>query len=151
DDDGEAAWVRVDAQPALRAFRPAADARLAAIVSVCRQLSSSRLAPLAVQFPYRRPDDVRAYEDFFRAPLEFGATTTAILLGAVDLARPVVASDENLTGYLEQLAERALHELGAERTLRDQVRRIMQDDLSDGAPDLNRTARRLGLGARTLQ
>jgi AraC-like DNA-binding protein len=151
DATADATWVRVDVQPALRAFRPAADARLAALVSICRQISGSRLAPRSVQFPYRQPPDVRAYEEFFRAPLEFGAMSTAVLLGAEDLARPVVTSDESLTGYLERLAEETLSSLGAERTVRDQVRRVLWQELSDGAPDLTRTGRALGLGARTLQ
>jgi AraC-like DNA-binding protein len=147
----EATWVRLDVQPALRAFRPAADARLAALISVLRQISGSRLAPLTVQFPYRQPAEVSAYQDFFRAPLEFGAPSTACLLGADDLARPVITSDESLAGYLEQLADQVLGTLGAERTVGDQVRRVLWRELSEGAPNLARTARALGLGARTLQ
>jgi AraC-like DNA-binding protein len=147
----EATWVRVDVQPALRAFRQAADARLAAMISVCRQLSGTRMAPLSVQFPYRSPDNVRPYEEFFRAPLEFGAMSTAFLIGADDLARPVVTSDEALTGYLEHLAEQTLSAVGAERTVHDQVRRVLWQELSEGVPDLKATAHALGLGARTLQ
>jgi AraC-like DNA-binding protein len=147
----EATWVRVDVQPALRAFRPAADARLAALIAVCRQLSGTRLVPLSVQFPYRRPADVRAYEEFFRAPLEYGVMSTACLLAAEDLARPVVTSDEPLAGYLERLADQALGALTSERSVHDQVRRVLWPELSDGVPDLNQTAHTLGLGPRTLQ
>jgi AraC-like DNA-binding protein len=151
DATAEATWVRLDVQPALLAFRPAADARLAALIAVCRQISGTRLAPLSVQFPYRQPADVRPYEEFFRAPLEFGATSTAFLLGADDLARPVVTSDESLTGYLDRLAEQVLGTLGGEQTVRDQVRRVLWHELSEHVPDLNETARALRLGARTLQ
>ena len=35
---GEAAWLRLDVHPALRAFRPAVDARLSAVLSVGREL-----------------------------------------------------------------------------------------------------------------
>jgi hypothetical protein len=35
--------------------------------------AAAPIAPLTVQLPYRRPADVRAYERFYRAPLEFGA------------------------------------------------------------------------------
>jgi Arabinose-binding domain of AraC transcription regulator, N-term len=34
--EGEATWLRLDVQPALRALRPAVDARLAALLSACR-------------------------------------------------------------------------------------------------------------------
>jgi len=112
--DTDATWVRLDVQPVLRAFRPAADGRLAAVVTMCRELVGAPMAPQAVQFPYRRPDDVREYEKFFRAPLAFGALSTAFLLTHDDLARPVVWSDDALTGYLEQLASQPLRELGTD-------------------------------------
>lgn len=147
----EATWVRLDVQPALRALRPAADARLAAVVAICRELVGTPIAPLAVQFPYRRPADAREYQKFFRAPLEFGALSTAFLLGREDLARPVGSSDAALTGYLENLAGQVLSTLGLERTIRDQVRRVLWQELSEGAPDLGGAARWLGLSARTLQ
>jgi AraC-like DNA-binding protein len=151
DTGAEGTWVRIDAEPALHAFRPAADARLAALLSVCREIAAASIAPLTVHLPYRRPADVREYEKFFRAPFEFGAPATALLLAKDDVARPVSSSDEALTGYLDQLAEQVLTSLGAERTMRDRVRRFLWSSLSDGVPDLDGVARRLGMSARTLQ
>src|SRR3546814_5934242 len=98
------------------------------------EIAAAPIAPLTVQLPYRRPDDVREYERFFRAPLEFGALATAFLLRNDDLARPVVLSDEALAGYLDGLAEQILAALGAERTLRDRVRRVLWSELSEGGP-----------------
>jgi AraC-like DNA-binding protein len=144
-------WVRLDAQPALRAFRPAADARLAALLSMCREITVAHIVPLTVQFPYRRPADVQEYERFFRAPLEFGCLATAFLLAKSDLARPVVSSDEALTGYLDRLADQTLSALGTERTTQDRVRRVLWTDLSAGDAHLDRTARLLGMSARALQ
>jgi AraC-like DNA-binding protein len=147
----EGTWVRLDVQPAIRAFRPAADARLAVVLAICRELARAPIAPLAVQFPYRRPDEVEEYQRFFRGPLEFGAVSTALRLGKDDLLRPVVSADETLGGYLEQLAEQVLKTLGEERTIVDQVRRVLWQELSEGVPELDEVGRRLGLGARTLQ
>jgi AraC-like DNA-binding protein len=146
-----ATWVRLDVQPELRAFRPAADARLAALLGICREITGAAIAPLTVQLPYRRPAEVQEYERFFRAPLEFGALATAFLLATADLARPVVSSDPNLTGYLDRLAEQTITELGAERTTQDRVRRVLWTDLSAGDAHLDRVARQLGLSARALQ
>jgi AraC-like DNA-binding protein len=151
DETDEATWVRVDAHRAMHALRPAADARLAGLLSVCREIAATPIAPLAVQLPYRRPADVQDYEKFFRAPLEFGAPATAILLGKNDLLRPVTAGDEALSGYLDRLAEQVLSSLGAERTIHDRVRRVLWSELSDGVLDLDRVARLLGMSARTLQ
>ena len=149
--EADATWVRLDVEPALRAFRPAADFRLAAVLALCREIAAAPIAPLTVQLPYRRPADVRAYERFYRAPLEFGALATAFLLRNDDLARPVVSSDATLTGYLDHLAEQILTGLGADETTRDRVRRLLWSSLSDGVPGLDDVARRLGMSARTLQ
>jgi hypothetical protein len=123
--EAEATWVRLDVEPALRAFRPAADFRLAAVLALCREIAAAPIAPLTVQLPYRRPEDVREYERFYRAPLEFGALATAFLLRNDDLARPVVSSDATLTGYLDHLAEQLLAALGGADTLHDQVRQLL--------------------------
>jgi AraC-like DNA-binding protein len=147
----DATWARVDVEPALRAFRPAADFRLAALLSMCRELAAAPLAPLTVQFPYRRPAEIREYERFYRAPLEFGAVATALLLRNDDLARPTALSDVTLTDYLDRLAEQVLTALGGDDTLRDRVRRVLFSELSEGVPALDRVGRELGLSARTLQ
>ena len=144
-------WVRLDVEPALRAFRPAADFRLAALLAICRELAAAPLTPLTVQFPYRRPAAVQEYERFYGAPLEFGALATAFLLRPTDPARPVVAADTALTGYLDHLAEQLLAALGAEDTLRDRVRQVLWAELSAGVPALEGVGRQLGLSPRTLQ
>jgi AraC-like DNA-binding protein len=149
--EGEATWLRLDVQPALRAFRPAVDARLAAVLAACREIAASPIAPLTVQLPYRRPADVKDYETFFAAPLEFGALTTALLLRNDDLARPVAVADTTLTGYLDRMAEQTLQALGNERTVRDRVRRVLWSELTEAVPPLDRVARALGVSARTLQ
>jgi AraC-like DNA-binding protein len=149
--EGETTWARLDVHAALHAFPPAADARLAALLSAAREIAAAPIVPVCVQFPYRRPEDVREHERFFRAPLEFGAPTTALLLRNEDLARAVVCGDDTLVGYLDRLAQQTLSALGAERTLRDQVRRVLWAELSDGTPDLDHVARVLGMSARTFQ
>jgi AraC-like DNA-binding protein len=147
----DATWVRVDVEPELRAFRLAADFRLAVLLAGCREIAATPFAPLAVQLPYRRPADVHEYERFFRAPLEFGALGTAFLLRNEDLACPVRSSDETLTGYLDRLAEQTLSALGGQDTLRDRVRAVLFTELSEGVPSLERIGRSLGMSGRTLQ
>ena len=87
DAERDAAWVRLDVQPAMRAFRPAVDARLAALLAACRELAGAPVTPLLVQLSYRQPADVKEYERFFGAPLEFGALASSFLLRSEDLAR----------------------------------------------------------------
>jgi AraC-like DNA-binding protein len=146
-----ATWVRMDVQSPLRALRPAADARLAALVSVCRELTAASLDLLAVRLPYREPEQIVEYQQFFRAPLEFGALATAFLLRTRDLERPVAQGDETLAGYLDRLAEQLLPPLERDATARDQIRNALWSALPDGVPELASLARGLGVSGRTLQ
>ena len=151
DAEGDAAWVRLDVQPALRAFRPAVDARLAALLAACREMAGAPVTPLLVQLSYKQPADVKEYERFFGAPLEFGALASSFLLRSEDLARRLAKADQTLVGYLETLAEQKLASLGAERTLRERVHRELWAELSERTPTVEAIARALGMSARTLQ
>lgn len=146
-----ATWIRLDVRSPLRAFRPAADARLAALLSVCREIASAAIDPLAVRLPYRKPEHVHEYERFFRAPLEFGALATAVLVRDEDLARPVTQCDETLAGYLDRLAAQLVPPADADHKVAAQICRLLWSDLPDGVPDVDAVARRLGMSARTLQ
>ena len=121
------------------------------MLALCREIAAAPITPLTVQFPYRRPADVREYARFYRAPLAFGALATAFLLRPDDLARPVVASDATLTGYLAPLAAQRLAVLGGQDTLRDRVRQVLWAALSAGVPALEGVGRGLGMSPRTLQ
>jgi AraC-like DNA-binding protein len=151
DAEREATWLRLDVQPALRAFRPAVDARLATLLAACREVTGAPVTPLLVQLSYREPSDVKEYERFFGAPLEFGALASSFLLRSEDLARRVARGDPVLVGYLETLAEQKLASVGAERTLRDRTRRVLWAELSERTPSLDAVARALGMSGRTLQ
>jgi AraC-like DNA-binding protein len=151
DSERDAAWIRLDVQPAMRAFRPAVDARLAALLSACREMVGPPVTPLLVQLSYRQPPDVKEYERFFGAPLEFGCLASSFLLRSDDLARRVAVADQTLVGYLETLADQKLASIGAERSLRERVRRALWSELSERTPTLESVARGLGVSARTLQ
>jgi len=144
-------WVRLHVESPLRAFRPAADARVAALVSVCRELVAGRIDPVTVRLPYRRPVHTAEYDEFFRAPLEFGSLATAFLLRAADLERGVAQCDETLAGYLDRLAQQLLAPIAERPTVREQIRRRLWADLPDGVPELGTLARGLGMSRRTLQ
>ena len=151
DTEQDTLWVRVDVQPALRALRPAVDARLAGLLSMCREIVGAPIAPLCVQLPYRRPAEVAEYERFFRGRLDFGAVATALQLEDKDVQRPVAMSDPALTGYLDHMADQSVAVLNTKLTLADRVRRTLWSELSAGVPDAAFVASSLGVSVRTLQ
>ena len=68
-----------------------------------------------------------------------------------DLQRPLLSADPDLAGYMDGLAEEVLASLAREGSLLEQIRRTIWMDLSGGRVSLKAVARRLGMGARSLQ
>lgn len=151
DGERDATWVRLDVQPAMRAFRPAVDWRLAGLLTACREITAAPVTPLLTQLSYRHPGNVKEHERLFGSPLEFGALASSFLLRTEDLARPVALADKTLVSYLETLADQVLAVVGAEQTLRERVRRALWAELSERPPAIEAVARTLGMSARTLQ
>ena len=114
-------------------------------------MAGAPVTPVLVQLSYRQPADIKEYERFFSAPLEFGALASSFLLRSDELARRLAMADKTLVGYLDTLADQTLASIGAERTLRERVRRVLWAELSERTPTLEGVARTLGVSARTLQ
>jgi AraC-like DNA-binding protein len=150
-DNGECCGVVVDKEPRLDALRHPIDCRLATIVAFAREITAESIVPCEVHFPYPRPQDISHHQRLFRCPLHFEASASKLLFEPRDLDRPVVAADETLTGYLDQLAEGISRALSESVTFRQRVCRAIWSDLSGGKPSVQQVAARLGVSTRTLQ
>jgi len=151
DVDVERCAVTIAGPPELDVLERPADARLAAVLNLVRDLTRATVVPLEVHFPYARPADISAHQAYFKCPLVFGQPRALLVLQPSDPARRVSSADEVLGGYLVQLAEDTLESLGSEGSFSDRVRRAAWVNLSEGTPTLRDTARTLGVSARTLQ
>jgi len=151
EEDGDVGWLRVNPAPVLDAMRHSIDARLAIIVSVSREMTGTEIKPVEVCFPYPQPADIAAHQEFFRAPLAFGRPHSQVTFRQRDLQRPLLSADPDLAGYMDGLAEEVLASLAREGSLLEQIRRTIWMDLSGGRVSLKAVARRLGMGARSLQ
>jgi len=149
--DGFTTWIEVRWSPELGAFRPAIDAWLAFLRAACCEVTAGAIAPVAVRVPYRQPADTRT-QLFFGAPIQFNVLSPGLCLRANDLARPLPRADENLCSHLDELAEQRVTSVEEDRCIAASVRKALQSDLSRSTrPSVERTARALGLSARSLQ
>ncbi len=147
-----AQWRFIQHRPPLyRSLRQVEDGRIAAVLSVCRQITGRDLDPTLVRLPYPRPEDISAHRQLFRSDLEFGERTWSMDFRARDLALPLIAADETLAGYLDEVAALRLEELPQDESFTDRVRRIVWADLSEGQPSVARVASELAVSGRTLQ
>jgi AraC-like DNA-binding protein len=151
EDDGAWRLTNLRPMPAFNHLRQPVDESFAAIVAIARQITGEKITPRQVDFPYRRPASVEALRSYFRADLRFATPVGSIVINDRDMRLPLTAADEDLTGYLDQLAGQRLDELSREETFLGRVRRAIWQGLSDGQPTLTEVATELNVSPRTLQ
>ncbi|MCH9686562.1 MAG: AraC family transcriptional regulator [Deltaproteobacteria bacterium] len=93
-----------------------------------------------------------AFEAFTGATIELGARRAALVYDVNVLSAPVASADAELAEYFASLLERAgsLTDRSESETVA-KTRVAIRDGLTTGAVTLQTVARRLGMGARTLQ
>ena len=132
-------------------LQDAVDYRLAALVSVCRQITGAEIVPVEVAFVYKQHGNSLEHRRFFLCPLRFGASISRVVFSAHDLRLQVRHADATLAEYLREHAERVLRSLMTGSSARERVRSAIWNVLSDGRPTLKRIASALQVPSRTLQ
>lgn len=159
--DRVAARTDANAEGLLLLFRDAgttalhhgrAEFALAAALKLARDCTGQDIKPLQVCFVHPAPPDTSEHRQFFRVPVRFGAGSTAMILSALDAARPMVDADEALSSIVRRrldkaLEERDLHNVGP---LSGRVRRLLMEQLGGAAVTPASIARALAISRRTL-
>jgi AraC-like DNA-binding protein len=118
---------------------------------ILRHLIGPDFRPTYVAFGHRAPPDPAEHARIFGAPVRFEQRyELALAFPAADLGRQVVGADRRLL----PIVERHLDELLASHeqdTWLQRVRTRIAESLCDGAPDIGRVAKQLGMSVRTFQ
>lgn len=109
--------------------------------------------PLAVRFPFSRPDDVAALEQHFRCPIHFGASSFELHVAREDWELPFRRFDPALNALLKQVAAEQLALLPRlEDSAAGATRLAMKEALARRQIlDIETVAHRLKTSVRTLQ
>ena len=131
---------------------PAQEYTLAAIVLRSRASFGTPWRLEAVELAFDAPSDASEHERIFECPVRFGCPEPALLVPRESFERASEGSEPALLSVLEDHAHRLLAELPPdEPALVGRVRRLLAQELRGGDASIENLARRLGLGARTLQ
>jgi AraC-like DNA-binding protein len=122
---------------------------LALIVSRGRILAGDEVAPVEVRFMHGRPPSTAAHDRVFRSALSFGHATNEMFVDRAILELPLRTANPAVSAALEESAETMLG-LDVEDVL-ERVRGALREALESGDARLEMVARRLRVGARTLQ
>ena len=122
----------------------------ASIVTLSRSWTGGAFAAHEVRFQHRRPRNTAAYERIFGCSVLFEQRKNAIVFDGAALSLPLGSSQSELASYFDSVARTALERL-TPGDLSASIRVAIRDALPEGNMALPWIARRLGVGARTLQ
>ena len=124
------------------------DFTLASACVAMRTLCGARWAPSEVHFAHRAPADPRPYLSFFKAPVHFGSTRTALMFPSSWLDRRIEAADPAMRRVIEQVLADTMRD--QDLTLMEKVRRALFVQITEDGVSIEGVARMLGLHKRTL-
>ena len=124
------------------------DSAVAVIFNILGELGGANWKPVEIHFAHRRPDDLRPFQSFFRAPLTFDAEQNGVVFAADWLRRPLAGVDAGLCGQLQKQIEVLEAKYGDD--LREQVRAVLRTALLTGHARADEIAAFFSLHGRTF-
>jgi AraC-like DNA-binding protein len=131
--------------------RHAIECAFAVLVSIGREVTRSSFSPRALCFQHKRAVPGCDATGFFRSKIVYGAERSTLVVRGSDLRLPISSCDPELCGILKRHLADVLERLPAEVEPLARIRRDLLTTLGRGPVSLQATARRLGVGPRTLQ
>ena len=125
------------------------DAVLAGILQLCRITFGEAFAPLEASVRREPVAASHRFEDWFRAPIVWGAPQPSLLCRREDLARPLATTNPGVALASERLVADYLARLDRDDVVA-QVKRELLGCFPAGTPIQATVARAVGLSARTL-
>lgn len=145
-----ATWIVYHPSQGQLAFSPyQVEAVLAAVVSLARWLTSTRMPPGRVQFSQARLGPLSGYRSVFEAPVDFEQAFSGLLVDNDQLDRPLPQADALLARVHEQYTASQLAALGG-GVRAGELRQWLLGHAGQHLPRRVEAARALGVSERTL-
>ena len=141
-------------QASMTDTRPAEEFGAAEIVTLARAFTGFDWNPVEVKFTFPEPLDASAHRTFFRGPVSFGHARCEIHFSMESLRLPLVKADPATVAFFVPYVEKLLRGCDAqatEKTLVDDVKRVLAERLRGSAPALEEVAAALSMSGRTLR
>ncbi len=128
----------------------AIDALLSVVIRLCRLLTGRRFQASAVKLRRPAPAETAIFAKVFQAPLEFGASESAIYMSGKLLSDPLPAANAELARHNDEILSRYLAHFD-KQNLANRVHAALVAQLPHGEPAQERIASTLNLSLRNLQ
>jgi len=126
------------------------DAALALVVQMCRLSVAPDMVPLQVDLSHEPPRELKIYNEFFKAPLNFSAKRDALVFDPEQIEKKLVFSNPKLARTNDQMVVDYLDHFDREN-IAQKVRIQIIDHLPSGLPSQKKIAQSLNLSLRSMQ
>lgn len=125
------------------------DGQLAILTRCCRVIAGERFNATLVRFRHPEPADSSRYYEFFRCPIEFGQSSTAMLIALNVADKRLTGSNDELARLNEHIVVKYLAHAAREDTV-SRAKTAIIDGLGSGGITETRVAGKLHMTARNL-
>ncbi|MCF6219558.1 MAG: AraC family transcriptional regulator [Robiginitomaculum sp.] len=105
----------------------------------------------AVHFKHARPSYAYKYIEIFDCPVSFGQDENAMLIDVEAIDAPLPQANEKSLAEICQRLDVALANLQPAKPMAEQVSDMLYTEMSNAVPNLEQTARQLGVSPRSLR
>ncbi|WP_078282513.1 AraC family transcriptional regulator [Mycobacteroides franklinii] len=124
---------------------------LALVVRIWSWLTMRSIRVERILLPQVRPDGRPDHSNVFKAPIEFGNASAAIILDAKLLDVPILRTEQEITSLLERPEQIWFDVHGYHQQLPDRVERIIGSSIGQGIPTVSDIASALNMAPSALQ
>jgi AraC-like DNA-binding protein len=141
-----------ETDPGLRGLRHDSDYIAGMIVRACRDMTRKRfVSPIRAEFIHGKPNQKVEYSEFLGCPVRFHAEWDALIFSEDTMRLPVAGANNRLLKALEQACRKILGPTPRKQDVVHDVRELIIDRLTKGAPRFEEVARELNTSSRTLE
>lgn len=121
------------------------------LAGIARDLSGSGVNPLLVEFEHAQPAYARQLQAYFSCEIRYERSTNRLHYRKEMLDQAVLSQDPSLLEALEFFLADRMKVRDVDEDLIARVNHLITTMLGTGTPDIDKVAKSLGLGRRTLQ
>ena len=135
-------------QPRVQANDQVGDGAVAIMFNIMREFCGADWKPSEAWFAHPKPEDIKPFRKFFRAPIRFDAEHNALVFSAASLIRRLPNADPDLRLLLLKQIEQLEVRYGED--FLSQVRIVLRSTLASGLPTVEQIASLFEMHGRTL-
>lgn len=119
------------------------------LVNLARRATRENIIPLRFEAP-AGPDLVPAFEDWLGCKPSF-SEDYAVTFSVLDAHRPFLTHDAKIWNFFEPMMKHRTEDSLLKATLREQVERVLMENLPNGRGKISDVAEKLAISSRSLQ